>query len=61
MGDSSDTHKYLVSGGLVELCSLSPAGTHGNKERVEDCVWSVTGLLGPQLTVYTDREREATS
>lgn len=68
MGDSSDTHKYLVSGGLVELCSFSPAGTHGKnerlrRERVEDCVCSVTGLLGlePQLTVYTDREREATS
>lgn len=34
MGDSSDTHTYLVSGGLVELCSLSPAGTRGKNERL---------------------------
>lgn len=33
-GDSSDTHKYLIGGGLVELYSLSPAGTHGKNERL---------------------------
>lgn len=76
-GDGSDTQRYLISRGSVELCSLSHAGTHGRNERevkgggrvgeyvwsVGEYVWSVTDLLGlePQLTVYTDREREATS
>ena len=64
------THRYLISGGSVELCSLSPVGTHRKNEsevkgggRVGEYVWGVTDLLGlePQLTVYTDREREATS
>lgn len=59
MGDSSDTHKYLISGGLVELCSLSPAGTHGKNERLRresrglcvQCDWS-PGIRTPAHSLH---------